>query len=53
MKMANIIISGGFDLSSVEIFNPSERSWHSGPELPTKVDGGAMVEDPLGKITIF
>ena len=44
-------MAGGVGLSSVEILDQGATAWRYGPELPFNIWLGAMVEDPLGKLT--
>jgi len=42
------ILNGG-ELGSVEIYDPTDNTWHSGPSLPYDLYYGAMAESPDGR----
>ena len=37
------------DLDSVEIYDPTDNTWHSGPALPYALYWSAMAESPDGR----
>jgi hypothetical protein len=52
-----VIAAGGWSssefMASVEILDDGEDSWKFGPELPKRIYGSAMVEDPFGGVILI
>ncbi len=49
----SIIVVGGYDggsLSSTEVFDEDAGVWNFGPDFPTRVDRGKLIEDPTGGV---
>ena len=48
------MVAGGFpDSKTVEILNVQTNVWTSGPNLPTTIKQGSMVEHPDGGVVLF